>query len=174
MPSRRSHRTASAGWRSCVHFSRVKSAKQQRRAGLIAEVARLDGSRLDAVRGALAELPDAAPAIARASMGDVLEDPNFLELQRFCEIVARIDELLDGAPLPAILDDAVRAVGTALYAGRSEKMGFYLADAFDPESGERAHAADDRAGRSRLRARPRDRTRRAQASRATISAMSSS
>ncbi|MGC1379544.1 MAG: hypothetical protein WA814_00830 [Candidatus Baltobacteraceae bacterium] len=95
------------------------------RAEQIAEIAAtLQPDRIDALRSALAEIPDASGAIARASLGEVLADPNLLELSRFCEIAERIDPTAN---------DAVRGVGAALAAGRRDGTGFYLADAFAPE-----------------------------------------
>lgn len=107
----------------------------QARAQRIAGVAKaVDGTRLDAVRETLRAAPDAAGAIARASMGDVLGDANFLELQRFADAVTRIDALLAGAPgFPPLEDDGVRDVARALELGRAGKFGFYLADSFGAE-----------------------------------------
>ena len=94
--------------------------------------ASLDDARLDAVRDALRGAPDAAGAIARASMGEVLADADFLELQRFGDAIARVDGLVSGAlGFEPIAGDAVRAAGRALEPGRSGKFGFYLSDAFD-------------------------------------------
>lgn len=96
--------------------------------------AELDAERLEAVRAALGDLPDAAGAIARASMGDVLDDPNFLELRRFCATIERIDGLLAGrTSCSQISNEAVRAVDGALAIGDAGGSGFYLADAFDAE-----------------------------------------
>lgn len=98
----------------------------------IAEIAgAIDASKLDAAREAMRAAPDASAAIARASMGDVLSDPNFLELQRLFDAMSRVDALLAGAGVPALASDAVRSVARTLEMGRSGKFGFYLADAFD-------------------------------------------
>jgi hypothetical protein len=112
------------------------------RAQTIAAIAtELDAQRIDALRAALGAVPDAAGAIARASMGDVLADPSFLELQRLCETIDRVDALTSGAAsVRAIFDDAVRAVAEAIAPGRRDDGGFYLADAFDPRL---ATARDD-------------------------------
>ncbi|MEO6836584.1 MAG: hypothetical protein ABI231_11870 [Candidatus Tumulicola sp.] len=116
------------------------SARAQRIAGVAAT---FDSARLDAVRDALRGAPDAVGAIARASMGDVLADANFLELQRFCDAIARVDSLGAGVPgIEPVANDAVRAAGRALEPGRSGKFGFYLADAFDGRlAAERAELA---------------------------------
>jgi DNA mismatch repair ATPase MutS len=104
-------------------------ARASRIAGVAAAI---DASKLDAAREALRNAPDASGAIARASMGDVLSDPNFLELQRLFDAMVRVDTQLAGAPeVSAITNDAVRTVARALELGRSGKFGFYLADGFD-------------------------------------------
>lgn len=74
------------------------------------------------------------PAIARAGMGDVLDDAAFLELQRFCDAATRIDALLEDARVAAPLINAgMRTVAEALEPGRLRRSGFYLADAFASE-----------------------------------------
>lgn len=110
-----------------------QEAQAGERARAIARFANaLDDVRLDALRAAFDDLPDAAAAIARASMGDVLDDPNFLELLRFCGAIERIDALLADLPEHTrVSNAAVRAIGDALAPGGA--MGFYLADAFDPQ-----------------------------------------
>jgi DNA mismatch repair protein MutS2 len=116
-------------------FAAGEEAAAESRATLIAGIAAaLDADRLEAVRVALGNLPDAAGAVARASIGDVLDDPSFLELRRFCETIDRVDELLAGrTPQPHLANEAVRKVGGVLAIGRREETGFYLADAFDDE-----------------------------------------
>lgn len=102
------------------------------RAVTIATVARtMDAARLDACRGIFRGVPDAATAIARASMGDTLSDANFLELQRFFDACSRIDALLEPAALPACVNAAVLACARAIETGRTGRFGFFLADAFD-------------------------------------------
>ncbi len=114
-------------------FFAGEEAKAEERARSIASfAAELDDERLDALRAAFDDLPDAAPAIARASMGEVLDDPNFLELLRFCAAIERIDGLLADLPgRPYVSNDAVRAIAAALAPGG--QTGFYMADAFDAE-----------------------------------------
>jgi DNA mismatch repair protein MutS2 len=113
---------------------------------MIAQVAdALDDARIEAARGLLRELPDVAGAIARASMGEILDDVNFLELQRFCDGLARADALLSGVCGP-IAGTAVQALAEALESGRSAGGGFYLADAFSGEL-ERARRRLDEAQR---------------------------
>ncbi|MBV9333395.1 MAG: hypothetical protein JO146_05260, partial [Candidatus Eremiobacteraeota bacterium] len=109
-------------------------AARERAQTIAAVAAALDAERLDAIRAALAQLPDAAGAVARASMGDLLDDPQFLELQRFCATVEHVDGLL--APWTQrepITNDGVRAAAAALARGSRNQLGFYLADAFDDE-----------------------------------------
>lgn len=107
----------------------------QARAERIARLASaLNLQRMEALRFQLAELPDAASAIARASMGDVLTDPSFLELRRFCAAVERIDRALADEKIDERLgNDPVRTVREALAFGQSEADDFYLNDAFDVE-----------------------------------------
>jgi len=105
------------------------SARASRIAGIAAAV---DSEKLDAAREALRAAPDASGAIARASMGDVLSDPNFLELQRLFDAMSRVDALLEGAPgVAPVATGAVRAVARTLERGRTGKFGFYLSDDFD-------------------------------------------
>jgi DNA mismatch repair protein MutS2 len=121
------------------HFERLRpfapgdEPAAQSRANAIAAIAvELDAARLEAIRAAMRNLPDAQGAIARASMGDVLDDPNFFELLRFCTTIERIDELLVGCTgCVPISNHAVRAVKAALALGSAGEAGFYLADAFD-------------------------------------------
>ncbi|HLX25366.1 MAG TPA: hypothetical protein VKR05_00120 [Candidatus Cybelea sp.] len=111
-----------------------EAAAQERAERIAALAAALDAERLGGIRAALAQLPDAAGAIARASMGDLLDDPQLLELQRFCRTIERVESLL--APWTQrepLSNDGVRALGVALAPGNRNELGFYLADAFDPE-----------------------------------------
>jgi DNA mismatch repair protein MutS2 len=101
------------------------------RAAAVFELATaLERDRLESVRAALREVPDAAGAIARAAIGDILDDPNFLELRRFCATIERIDELLTGTGRPQIGNAAVAEIGETLAAGGTQ-VEFYLDDAFD-------------------------------------------
>ena len=104
---------------------------------------RIEAKRVDAMRDALRAAPDPLPAISRAAMGDVLEDAQFLELQRFLDAAARIDALLDSKE-PPLVDSACASVAQALERGRAGKFGFYLADSFDAAL-TTARAAADRA-----------------------------
>lgn len=114
-------------------FEPGEEAAAQARARRVGGVAAsLDDARLDAIRDALRAAPDAVGAIARASMGEVLADAHFLELQRLCDAIAAVDGLTADAPETApIGGDAVRRMSQAIELGRSGKFGFYLADAFD-------------------------------------------
>jgi DNA mismatch repair protein MutS2 len=117
------------------------------RAKMIATVAAaVDEARSDAARALVRELPDVAGAIARASMGEILDDVNFLELQRFCDALVRIDALLSGVYADRLAGDEVQALGQALEPGRSAGGGFYLAGAFSGEL-ERARERLDEAQR---------------------------
>jgi hypothetical protein len=111
-------------------------AAQERAENIAFVAAALDATALDAVRDMLRNLPDATGAIVQASMSEVLGDVSYLELQRFCEAIDRIDARLAGIRgITAISNVAVRAVAHTLAAGRSATDGFYLADAFDAELG---------------------------------------
>ncbi|MGA8098813.1 MAG: hypothetical protein WB810_09160, partial [Candidatus Cybelea sp.] len=115
-------------------FASGEELQAQTRARTIAELAfSLETDRLETVRAALRDLPDAIAAVARASMGDVLDDPHFLELRRFCATIGRVDELLAGLPRPRISNVAIRAVGAALETGARKGVDFYLDDAFDAQ-----------------------------------------
>lgn len=95
--------------------------------------AAFDAAQLDEAREIARRVADAGPAIARASMGDVLEDANFLELQRFFDACERLDALT--APcddLPRALSAPLRDCAGTLERGRAGSSGFYLDDAFDP------------------------------------------
>lgn len=152
---------------SIVPFVPGQEAQAQQHAQNIVETAqRLDASRIDAVRDALRYAPDATPAIARAGMGAVLTDANFLELQRFLDAAARIDALFEGTGLALRCTNGA-AVGLAqlLERGRAGKFGFYLADAFDDRlAAARARAAQAQAefdaARGRLAARVAQRLHR--------------
>lgn len=118
-----------------VPFRPGDEAVAEARASRIAEIADLlHPKRVAEARSLLEQLPDVAGLVARASMGDALDDPGFLELQRFCEMVERIDASLASiAPVRGVANEGTRAVAGALVAGGSESAGFYLADAFDDE-----------------------------------------
>jgi DNA mismatch repair protein MutS2 len=104
------------------------------RAEMIAGVAAaVDEARNDAARALLRELPDATGAIARASMGEILDDVNFLELQRFCDALESLDSLLAGVYSDPIAGKEVQALAQALEPGRSAGGGFYLGDALSDE-----------------------------------------
>jgi DNA mismatch repair protein MutS2 len=115
-------------------FAPGEEAAAQAHAQHIADVAAaLDETRLDAIRDTLRGTPpDAVAAISLASMGDVLADANFLELQRFCDAIDRVDALVGTSPgIEPVANEAVRAIARALEPGRSGASGgFYLADTF--------------------------------------------
>ncbi|HEY1866957.1 MAG TPA: hypothetical protein VGG70_01595 [Candidatus Cybelea sp.] len=111
-----------------------EAAAHERAVRIASAAAALDVERLDGIRAALAQLPDAASAVARASMGDSLDDPQFLELQRFCSTVERVENLLaPWAQREPIANEGIRAVAAALAPGNRNELGFYLAGAFDAE-----------------------------------------
>ncbi|HET7814980.1 MAG TPA: hypothetical protein VFL13_11460 [Candidatus Baltobacteraceae bacterium] len=76
--------------------------------------------RLEAMREALRISPDPLPAIARASMGETLDDPNLLELLRFLDAAKRVEFVPFGEGAARVMRE--------LEPGRAGKFGFYLSD----------------------------------------------
>jgi len=113
-------------------FIAGEEAAAQARAERIVDIStELSEQRIEAIRAALTDLPDAASSIARASFGEVLADPSFLELRRFCATVERIEILRgDLVSLPLLMNEAVRVVRDALATGQARDDEFYLADSF--------------------------------------------
>jgi DNA mismatch repair protein MutS2 len=144
------------GWRrfaELVPFGPGEESAAQSRAERIAELAgELGAERVSALRGALTEAPDVSGTVARASMGELLEDPDLFELLRFCEIVQRVE----------ISNEATRDVARSLASGKSLTGEFYLADAFDSElAAARDALADATAELESVRGRERDAIARA-------------
>jgi hypothetical protein len=129
----------------CEPFLPGEETLAQKRADRIAKIAgTYHAPVLDAAREVFRNVPDAAGAIARASMGDALSDANLLELQRFFDACERIDALFASGGLVAPLaPGAVREGARALELGRAGSFGFYLSDAFDAglAAARSAHAA---------------------------------
>lgn len=127
-----------------VPFSPGQERDAQKHAAHIAHLAqRWSEERIQAAREALGSAPDPQNALARAGMGETLDEAEALELLRFLDAAARADALLE-APSETLMDDAAREVARVLEPGRSGKFGFYLADGFDaalPRARERARAA---------------------------------
>ncbi len=114
----------------------AESAASQRAARIARIAATFDAAALDAMREVARTVPDVSPAIARAAMGDLLEDANFLELQRFFDACERLDALTGASQdLPRTVSAALQACARALEPGRAGRFGFYLDDAFDPTLG---------------------------------------
>lgn len=113
-------------------FSRGCEFEARERAQAVERLARSGDARLDALVDTLRGAPDVSGPVARTSMGEDLDDADFLEIQRWCDAVARTDELLDGIREGAG-NDGTRSVRDTLERGRSGRLGFYLADEFDPE-----------------------------------------
>ncbi|HLY03484.1 MAG TPA: hypothetical protein VKR56_13445 [Candidatus Cybelea sp.] len=118
-----------------VPFRPGNERAAESRARQIAEIAeRLPSDQVSAVRSLLEQLPDVVGAVARASLGEPLDDPGFFELRLFCEMVERVDASpAAGALGQRISSEATRTVLEALAPGRREAAGFYLSDAFDAE-----------------------------------------
>lgn len=114
-------------------FAPGEEAAAQARAERISRIAAaFDVSQLDAMREILREVPDAAPALARASMGDTLDDPSFLELQRFFDACVRLDASTAAcSDVPQTANEGVRACAHAIERGRAGRFGFFLDDTFD-------------------------------------------
>ena len=131
-----------------IPFAPGREREARERAERIARIAAaLDDERFDAVRALLQNTPDAAPALARASMGDTLGDAGLLEVQRFFDACVQLDALTsECVDLPPVANEAVRTCAAALERGRAGKFGFYLDDAFDLSLGRaRAHLAQAQA-----------------------------
>jgi len=126
-------------------FCAGEEAQAQARSRRIVAVARaLDDDRLGALQTEFDGVPDASGAIARASMGDVLDDVNLLELLRFCKTVERVGQLFSQLHAGFGIDaSAAGIVGRALAPGYREPAGFYLTDGFDGDLA----AARERLGR---------------------------
>lgn len=97
-------------------------AASERARAVEARARNMPAERVGATLSAIARLPDVASIVTRASIGEVLDDPDFYELLQFCACV----EAFDGIP-----NEATRAVRSALLPGRIDAGAFYLADAFD-------------------------------------------
>jgi DNA mismatch repair ATPase MutS len=110
-----------------------ENAAESRAGQIAAMAAQLSSECVSAARGLLEGVPDVAGVVARASMGEVLDDPDFLELHELCEMLERLDDLLQATALvQRVANEATAVVAKALAPGCSG-AGFYLADAFDPE-----------------------------------------
>lgn len=124
---------------------------------LVARVSALPAERLEAIRGALAAVPDPSAALARAAAGDVLGDVDFFEVNRFLDALAAVRVLCDDPALGALAPAGDARLSEALAPGRTPQRGFYLADAFAGElarartQANGAQAAYD-AARTKLRA----------------------
>ena len=118
-----------------VPFRPGNEAAAESRARRIAEIADgLHPDQIAAARSLLQQLPDIVGVVARASMGEMLDDPAFLELLQFCEMLERIDASLATSTLvQPVANNATHAVSEALAPGGNEAEGFYLADAFEAE-----------------------------------------
>ena len=77
----------------------------------------LEEAQLDAARDIVRRVPDASSAVARASMGDALDDANFLELQRFFDACQALDALIGSCDdLPRTASAPVRECAVMLDA----------------------------------------------------------
>jgi DNA mismatch repair protein MutS2 len=112
-----------------------EDAAKQRAERIARIAAHHDETQLDALREIVRDVPDASTAIARASMGDLLDDANLLELQRFFDACERLDSLAASDDLPPTVSASLRTCAIALERGRAGRFGFYLDDAFDAALG---------------------------------------
>jgi hypothetical protein len=93
---------------------------------------------LDALTETLRGAPDIEPALARAGVGDALDDAAFLEILRFCDAWLRVRATLAagdrtfGSPEASA---ACESLVKVLECGRAGTYGFYLDERFDPELG---------------------------------------
>ncbi len=98
----------------------------------VATAARDAGAeRLDALRAALARVPDPVPAARRAAAGDVLGDVDFFELNRFVDAVRDVRSLAESPSFASFALPDMDALAVALAPGATRQRTFYLADAFD-------------------------------------------
>jgi len=120
-----------------VPFVPGQEDEARERAARICRVASvLEPSSLDEVRDVARNVPDASAAVARASMGDPLDDVALLELQRFFDACERLDALtIHCDDLPRTLGEPVRICARILEAGRAGQLGFYLDERFDASLG---------------------------------------
>ncbi len=104
----------------------------------------VDAARLDALRETIRSAPDVVTALARSSMGEVLDDVAFLGLQRFVDAIAQIDVLLaQGSVVAPLGCAALHEIATLLEPGRLGRSAFYLADAFADDLARARRAAAD-------------------------------
>lgn len=106
-------------------FRPHQEREAQAHADAIARTAKkLGAAEVHAMRDVLRTMPDPLPAIARAAMGEALEDANLLELLRFMDAAVRLQPHVP-------LDPQAREVLQILEPGRAGKFGFYLSEKFD-------------------------------------------
>ena len=88
------------------------------------------------LRAALRAVPEPSPIVARARVGDALDDVDFYELGRFADALDALARAWDAARRlrPAARPPVLDGLRVALAPGRdgARGAGFYLADAFDP------------------------------------------
>ena len=121
-----------ATFSDCRPFRSGNERDAQKRAERIARIAEaFDLPQLESAREVMRGVPDVLPALARASMGDLLDDAHLLELQRWFDAAERLDTVTAGCTdLPRVANDALATCAQALERGRAQQ-GFYLADGFD-------------------------------------------
>jgi DNA mismatch repair protein MutS2 len=109
-----------------------ETAAQAEIAEVVALAEQLKPDEVGRVRAALRAVPEPGPIVARARVGDRLDDVDFYELGRFADAVDALRRAWDAAggdgsrrPPP------LHSLQSALAPGR-EGAGFYLADAFAP------------------------------------------
>ena len=94
--------------------------------------AALNPDRVEAMRAALAATPDPSPAIARAALGEVLDDVALFDIARFVLGIERFSEAAGPAPQPGLtLPRIDKSLSAKLSLGHGEHGGFYLDDRFD-------------------------------------------
>ena len=153
-----------AGRRAAAHFEPYASGREEAAAARLSAIwtlaQNLQVSQADAVASVFRSLPDALPILARVCVGEVLEDADLLELQRFLDGAKSVSELLADAYERKYFGSAAREVAEMLEPGRTAE-GFYLDCAFDETlRAERAKAqgaaAEESAARARLAQRVTD------------------
>lgn len=138
-------------------YGRACEAERGDARAVARDAAAIDRATVEAVQSAMRALPDIVPQIARASVGDILDDAALLELTRFCDAYLQMRASLAGTGCDPGGDDeerACREVSDALAPGRAGAYGFYLDGRFDEalrvarEDARAAQAAFDEARRA--------------------------
>ncbi|MBV8727859.1 MAG: hypothetical protein JO233_08735, partial [Candidatus Eremiobacteraeota bacterium] len=147
-----------ARFRDLAPFAPGEEDEAERHAQRVASIARTsEPEALESIREALRELPDIRTSIARAQLGENLDDAAFFLILQFCEISARLSTLL-AAAMPRESVAVCDRLFESLARAKSGKFGFYLADQFDQRlAARRREAAEAESRFDRIRQELADR-----------------